>query len=188
MTDNNIKEYDFTDAAWESLYDGVDDTRFKDQDARVIYNTLRQRLKCISFGEYLQRYIYLKAELEQPFFQVPLKEYQLIIRTSFSDRHTPPSFGPTTAKLSALSKNWLTRQTVKRNVVFLLGFGLDMSVEDVNLFLTKGLREAEINPKNPFEVICWYCYKNHYNYLKYNMLLVFLSYQTLYHEVFYFLF
>lgn len=170
MTDNNIKEYDFTDAAWESLYDGVDDTRFKDQDARVIYNTLRQRLKCISFGEYLQRYIYLKAELEQPFSLVSLKEYQLIIRTSFSDRHTPPSFGPTTAKLSALSKNWLTRQTVKRNVVFLLGFGLDMSVEDVNLFLTKGLREAEINPKNPFEVICWYCYKNHYNYLKFSQL------------------
>lgn len=93
MTDNNIKEYDFTDAAWESLYDGVDDTRFKDQDARVIYNTLRQRLKCISFGEYLQRYIYLKAELEQPFSQVPLKEYQLIIRTSFSDRHTPRPLG-----------------------------------------------------------------------------------------------
>ena len=58
----------------------------------------------------------------------------MIIRGSFSDHYTPASFTPTTAKLSALSKNWLTRQTVKRNVVFLLGFGLDMSVEDVNLF------------------------------------------------------
>lgn len=45
-----------------------------------------------------------------------------------------------------------------------------MSVEDVNLFLTKALREPEINPKNPFEVICWYCYKNRYNYLKFEKL------------------
>ena len=45
-----------------------------------------------------------------------------------------------------------------------------MSVEDVNLFLTKALREPEINPKNPFEVMCWYCYKNGYNYLKYEKL------------------
>ena len=39
--------------------------------------------------------------------------------------------------------------------------------EDVNEFLTKALREQAINAKNPFEVICWYCYKNGYNYLKF---------------------
>ncbi len=101
---------------------------------------------------------------------IPLKEYQLIIKGAFSDNYTPASFKPTTAKLSALSKNWLTQQTVKRNVVFLLGFGLNMNVNDVNLFLTKALREPEINPKNPFEVICWYCYKYKYNYIKFEKL------------------
>ena len=172
MNDENetLRAYDFTSAAWESLYQVVDDARFKDQDARSIYEALRHQLKWISFGAYLCRYIYLKAELTGPFDQIPIKEYQMIIRGSFSDHYTPASFTPTTAKLSALSKNWLTRQTVKRNVVFLLGFGLDMSVEDVNLFLTKALRESQINPKDPFEVICWYCYKNHYNYLKFNKL------------------
>lgn len=170
MTDRGISDLDFTENAWESLYDAVDDKYFQDQDAQLIYNSLQNRLRMIPFGDYLKRYIYLKAELSGSYNEIPLKEYQLIIKASFSDNHTPASFTPTTAKLSALSKNWLTQHTVKRNVVFLLGFGLSMSVDDVNLFLTKALREPEINPKDPFEVICWYCYKNQYNYLKFEKL------------------
>jgi len=99
-----------------------------------------------------------------------LKVYQQIIKASFAENNTPRSFDPTTAKLGALSKNWLTQQTVKRKVVFLLGFGLAMSMEDVNTFLTKALREQGINAKDPFEVICWYCYKNGYGYLKFEKL------------------
>ena len=170
MGNDDLRDYDFTEAAWESLYDVVDDSHFHDRDAQLIYTTLKHRMKLLSFGDYLKRYIYLKAELTEPFADIPLKEYQLIIRSAFSDNYTPPSFKPTTAKLSALSKNWLTQQTVKRQVVFLLGFGLNMSSDDVNLFLTKALREPEINPKNPFEVICWYCYKKHFNYLKFEKL------------------
>lgn len=171
MGEDEIRDFDFTEAAWESLYDAVDDTVFLEQDAQLIYDSLKHKLKFISFGDYLKRYIYKKAELTEAYTEVPLKEYQSIIKSAFSDNYTPSAFVPTTAKLSALSKNWLTQQTVKRNVVFLLGFGLNMSVEDVNMFLTKALREPEINPKNPFEVICWYCYKNRYNYLKYEKLL-----------------
>ena len=170
MEDHDIRDFDFTDAAWESLYDAVDDTKFHDRDAQLIYNSLRHRLKIRSFGDYLKRYIYEKAGLTESFTEIPIKEFQLIIRSAFSDNHTPPSFDATTAKLSALSKNWLTQQTVKRNVVFLLGFGLDMSVDDVNMFLTKALREREINPKNPFEVICWYCYHKRFSYLKFEQL------------------
>ena len=164
------ERYDFTDAAWESLYDAVDDTQFLDKDAQLIYNSLRHRLKIRSFGDYLKRYIYEKAGLIEPFTEVPLKDYQLIIRSAFSDNQTPASFTATSAKLSALSKNWLTQQTVKRTVVFLFGFGLSMSVDDVNMFLTKALREQEINPQNPFEVICWYCYQKRFNYLKFEQL------------------
>ena len=170
MTDSNKDELDFTDSAWEALYDAVDNKNFCEQDAELIYKSLKLRLRLISFGDYLKRYIYKKAELSGPYGEIPLKEYQLIIKEAFSDNHTPASFTPTTARLSSLSKNWLTQQTVKRNVVFLLGFGLKMSVEDVNMFLTKALREPEINPKSPFEAMCWYCYKNGYNYLKYEKL------------------
>lgn len=170
MEGHDTRDFDFTDAAWESLYDAVDDTQFLNKDAQLIYDSLRHRLKIRSFGDYLKRYIYEKAGLTEPFAEVPIKEFQLIIRSAFSDNHTPPSFDATTAKLGALSKNWLTQQMVKRNVVFLLGFGLNMSVDDVNMFLTKALREREINPKNPFEVICWYCYHKGFNYLKFEQL------------------
>ena len=171
MYDNDvIDELDFTLNALNNMYDTVDDENFFEQDAHLIYDSLKNKLRSIPFGDYLKRYIYKKAEIETPYSETPLKEYQLIIRDSFSDNNTPPSFTPTTAKLSALSKNWLTQQTVKRNVIFLLGFGLRMSTEDVNMFLTKGIREPEINFKDPFEVICWYCYKNKYSYLKFEKL------------------
>lgn len=164
---NNIE---FTDNAWEALYDAVDNDFFKDRDADLIYSVLKRRLKFISFGEYLKRYIYRNAGLTEPFGEVPIKTYQQIIKGAFADNSTPQSFEPTSAKLSALSKNWLTQQTVNRKVVFLLGFGLAMGPADVNEFLTKALREQEINAKNPFEVICWYCYQNHYSFPKFEKL------------------
>lgn len=171
MDDSNFRSIDFTENAWEALYDTVDNQFFLDHDADLIYKTLGRKLKFISFGEYLKRYIYQKAELSEPFEDVPLSLYQQIIKESFAETSTPKSFEPTSAKIGALSKNWLTQQTVNRKVVFLLGFGLSMTPEEVNIFLTKALREQGINPKNPFEVICWYCYKNHYSYLKYEKLL-----------------
>lgn len=166
-SDNGI---DFTEIAYDSMYDVVDDSSFREKDAELIYKALESRLKMIPFGNYLKRYIYKKAGLDGKYDEIPIKDYQLIIRESFSDNHTPASFTPSTSKLSALSKNWLTQKTVKRNVVFLLAFGLNMSVDDVNAFLTKALRESKINFKDPFEIICWYCYKNGYSYLKYEKL------------------
>ena len=166
----NHDSLDFTNKAWDALYDAVDSRFFKDKDAEVIYAALSKQLKFISFGEYLKRYIYQKACLEEPFESVPVKTYQEIIKGAFAENNTPQSFDPTTAKLSALAKKWLTQQTVRRKVVFLLGFGLAMSAEDVNEFLTKALREQGINAKNPFEVICWYCYKNGYGYPKFESL------------------
>lgn len=167
MQDNYRDELDFTHYARESLYDIVDDPYFRDQDSVLIYQALQTRLKAIPFGDYLKRYIYIKAELSGDYSQIPLSEYQQIIRDAFADNVTPPSFTPTTAKFSALSKNWLTQQTVSRKVVFLLGFGLGMSVADVNDFLTKALKEPQINSKDPFEAICWYCYRNHFSYPKF---------------------
>lgn len=165
-----VDNLDFTGIALDSMYDTVDDIYFRDKDAELIYRTLECRLKTIPFCNYLKRYIYNRAELTGNYAEIPLKDYQLVIHEAFSENHTPPSFRQVSSKLSALSKNWLTQQTVKREVIFLLGFGLHMPVEDVNKFLTVVLREQGINFKNPFEIICWYCYKNGYNYLKFEKL------------------
>lgn len=161
---------EFTNWALESFYDAVDDCCFKDEDSKLIYQTIRRRLKLVPFSHYLKRYIYQRAGFSGAFSDVPLSDYQMVIRDSFVENHTPASFKTVSSKLSALSKNWLTQQTVHRNVVFLLGFGLRMSVDDVNMFLTKALCEREIHFKDPFETICWYCYKKQYNYLKFRNL------------------
>ncbi len=161
---------DFTEKAWDALYDAVDAEEFLNSDAEVIYDALYKRLRFIPFGDYLKRYIYRRAGLAEPFAAVELDVYRRIIRDSFKENYTPASFEPTTAKLSALSKNWLTQQTVNRKVVFLLGFGLRMSAADVEDFLTKALRERGFNAKDPFEIICWYCFKNGYGFYKFEAL------------------
>ncbi len=171
MMENNLdRSYDFTKAAWNKLYDAVDHEYFQTMDSELIYKSLEKELKPVPFGDYLKRYIYRKTGMEGSFRDVPLRDYQLIVQDAFRDHQTPPSFKPTKAKLSALSKNWLTQQTVRREVVLLLGFGLGMSAEDVNNFLYKALHEPELNLQDPFETICLYCYEHGYSYYKYEQL------------------
>lgn len=157
-------DLDFTNNDIDVMYDTVDSERFKTQDSSLIYSALQKKLIQRPFGDYLKRYIFRKAGLSGHWKDIPLNDYRRIIIDSFEDNSTPASFTPTTAKLSALSKNWLTQSTVKRQVVFLLGFGLRMSTDDVSAFLIKALHERDINPKNPFELICWYCYQNQYGF------------------------
>ena len=73
---------------------------------------------------------------------------------------------PTSTKLPALVNNWLTQASVKRETVFLLGFGLRMSAEDVSDFLTRVLKEQDFDFHNPEEVIYWYCYSKQLPYSK----------------------
>ncbi|MBQ6174493.1 MAG: hypothetical protein IJK28_07700 [Clostridia bacterium] len=152
------RSYEFTQKAWNGMYMAVDSEYFGQMDAELIYESLEKQLEPVPFGDYLKRYLYARAGLTGSYREVPLKDYQALIMGSFRDRLTPPSFTPTTARLSALSKNWLTQQTVKRQVVLLLGFGLGMSTADVNDFLHKALHERMLDRGDPTEAICEHCY------------------------------
>ena len=135
---------------------------FLDVDARTIYEGLCNDLRLVSFCDYLKRYVYTKAGLKVPFSQVTLQDYKAIILASFKENRTPPAFRTTSAKLGSLINGWLKQESVSRETVFLLGFGLRMTPGDVSVFLTKALREQDFNFKDPFEMICWYCLKNQY--------------------------
>ena len=161
----------FTEHSENEFYDTVDTETFQDEDADSIYEHLQSRIKLIPFGDYLKRYIFRVAGFEGSFQDVPLKEYQEIIVESFSENRTPKSFTDTSAKLSALAKNWLSQRSVNRQVVFLLGFGLNMSGRDVSEFLVHAQRERDFNFKDPFEVICWFCYRNGYKFQKFEQLM-----------------
>ena len=161
---------DFTQIANEVFYDTVDDPYFRDKDLDSIYEVLMSKIRVVPFGDYLKRYIYTKAKMEGDYLAVPLSDYRQIICDEFTERQTPASFEPTSSRLRNLAKNWLEQKNVSRSVVLLLGFGLGMPVQDVNEFLTKVLKEQGLNAKDPFEVICWYCYTNGYGYPKFDQL------------------
>ena len=74
MQPETYDELEFTHYARESLYDTVDDPYFRNKDSFLIYHALQNRLKAIPFGDYLKRYIYLKAGLEGNHTEIPLKE------------------------------------------------------------------------------------------------------------------
>ena len=169
--DYNISDLDFTIKSEDEFYETVDMNKFRDEDAELIYHHLHKKMKIIPFCDYLKRYIFKKADFCGDINDVSIREYQDIIVSSFSENNTPKSFEPTSSKLSALSKNWLTQTAVKRQTIFLLGFGLNMSVQDVSEFLTNAQGERDFNFKNPFEVICWYCYKNGYKFPKFTQLI-----------------
>ena len=133
--------------------------QFEENVEKAIFDTLKKEFGELRFGEFLKRYLYRKAEMTEPFDLISVETFQKIILGEFASRHVPAHFTPSSASLRKLSGNWLVQKTVSRQVVLLLGFGLGMPLEDVELFLTKGLLETSLSPKNPFEVICWYCYR-----------------------------
>ena len=163
---DRVKDYEFTRKAAQRFRQVVSLDSFEDEDADVIFHYLYKEMELVSFGDYLKRYIYERAELEEPFLEVPQEVYKDIIQESFKETYTPKSMNPTSTKLSALVNNWLNQASVKRETVFLLGFGLRMTADDVSGFLTRVLKEQDFDFHNPDEVIYWYCYCCQYGYHK----------------------
>ena len=168
--DNGPDNLEFTVHAKRSVERITQDPYFRDADPEMILDALTNEIRSVSFGDYLKRYIRRKRQEEataDPGEETGDLDY---LCEAFRRRDVPPSFTPTTAKLRALAKNWLTQRTVSRNVVLLLGFALAMTPEDVNEFLAKALREPRLDPKDPFEVVCWYCYRYQLPYGKFEAL------------------
>ncbi len=163
---DSVKDFEFTRRAAQRFRQVVSLEDFEDEDADVIFHYLYKEMELVSFGDHLKRYIYERAGLEEPFNEVTQDIYRDIVVDSFQETCTPKSMNPTSTKLSSLVNNWLNQASVKRETVFLLGFGLRMSAEDVSDFLTRVLREQDYDFHNSDEVIYWYCYSNQYGYYK----------------------
>ena len=163
---DSVKDFEFTRKAAQRFRQVVSLDGFEDEDADVIFHYLYKEMELVSFGDHLKRYIYERAGLEEPFAEIPQEVYRDIAVESFKETYTPKSMNPTSTKLPALVNNWLTQASVKRETVFLLGFGLRMSVEDVSDFLTRVLKEQDFDFHNPEEVIYRYCYFKQLPYSK----------------------
>jgi len=168
-TDPNI-----TKAAQSRLLKDVRERSFQNNPPESIHHAILNGLERPRFGDYLRRYICRKLTRIQDYATMDTEEYLQYIIQSFAKSGTPASFDPGTTTLRATAKNWLSKNTISRKNVFLLGLGLGMKPDEVNELLIKGIYEQEINPKDPFEVICWYCYQycreEHGHYLLYQNL------------------
>ena len=164
--DGTMRDYDFTSRVVHDMTRIVRAEDFADMDADLIFNYLFHQMELVSFRDHLKRYIYERAEMVEPYHSVTDELYCQVILDSFLENKVPFSFIPTTRHRTAIVKSWLKQKSVRREVIFLLGFGLRMTARDVSSFLTKVIKEQDFNFHDPEEVIYWYCYQTRTPYLR----------------------
>lgn len=164
--ESSISNYEFTRVAAFELNKIISAEDFEEMDANMIFGYLSGEMKIVRFNDFLKRYIYDKAGLEGPFDEIPDAAFRDIIIASFRDNHTPFAFSRGHARDISMVKKWLERETVKRETIFLLGFGLNMSDADVTEFLTKVIQEDDFDLYNPSEAIYWYCLRHELSYAR----------------------
>mgnify|MGYP000000581720 FL=1 len=64
---DSVKDFEFTRKAAQKFRQVVSLDSFEDEDADVIFHYLYKEMELVSFGDYLKRYVYERAELEEPF-------------------------------------------------------------------------------------------------------------------------
>ena len=161
-----VRDFDFTRKAMQGISRVVTSKDFEDMDVDAIYDFLLNEMEIVVFRDYLKRYIYERAGLKEPFSKVTDETYTEIILDSFDQNRAPVSLIPTTVKRRAMVKRWLDQDSVSRQTVFALGFGLRMSAADVSEFLTKVIKESDFDDRDPRECVFRYCYSKNLPYAK----------------------
>lgn len=157
--ESTIRDYEFTKKAQRQIHRAVTSETFIDMDAEKILHLLKSDFEIVSFKDYLKRYIYERAQINERFDRVPEEVYRDIIRDAFLENNVPHSAEAATTRLSAAVKSWLASDRVRRETVFLLGFALRMDNQDVNEFLTKVLKEDGFRENDPGEAVYSFCFQ-----------------------------
>lgn len=156
---STIKDTDFTRKANQDWLKVVNDEDFDEMESSKIFDYLARHIEIVPFNRQLKRYLYRKACLTQPFAEVRDEEYFHILQRTFDQNYAPYSFQSTSTTPRQTLNNLLTAANVRRDKVFLLGFGLKMSDKEVEDFLQKALCESSFDFTNPDETLYWYCYR-----------------------------
>ena len=169
--EENERSFSFTEHGLNAMLNTVDAQAFQQQDAETIIAALREEMQVVPFCEYLKRYVYLHAGMAGSYRAIPEEEYRDTVCDAFEAAGTPVSLKYPSAKPVAKVGRWLRQGQVRRETVLLLGFGLSMTAEDVNAFLTKALHEHRLDEDDPMEAICLYCYRHQYGFAKMQQLM-----------------
>ena len=161
-----VRDFDFTRKAMQGISRVITSEDFEDMDVDAIFDYLLNEMEIVVFKDYLKRYIYERAGIREPFSKVQDDVYLDIILDSFEQNRAPVSLTPTTVKHRAMVKRWLDQDSVNRQTVFALGFGLRMTEGDVSDFLTKVIKETDFDDLDPWECVYRYCYSKNLPYAK----------------------
>ena len=160
------RSFSFTLRGSRQMLATVNGDTFQDQEADVIFQTLRDQMVYVPFCDYLKRYVYLTSGMFGSYLQVPQEEYENTIVDAFRESGAPTSLKRSCTPPRNRIRNWLQQSSVRRHSVLMLGFGLSMPEKDVNGFLTNALHDHQLDPEDPLEAICAYCYRHGYRYPK----------------------
>ena len=164
---------EFTKLARKKIGTVINAEDFHGQSAEMIYEYLLSQKSHVTFCDHLKRYLYEHTHFDKPYSDITINEYAEQIIRLFNANNIPISLQPTTRKPLATVKKWLTQGSVNRSIIFQLGFGLKMTVQDVDAFLKKAISESTFNMADYEEVIYQYCF---YNQLAYSRAITFLDY------------
>ena len=80
---------DFTGRAGRQVREALRDPDFRDADMDVIYETLKEKVQILSFGDHLKRYLYRKAGMSRDYLQIPPETYRTVLCNAFKENQTP---------------------------------------------------------------------------------------------------
>ena len=151
------------DNGWSALEIIEGATETLETDEQIIYDFATDENAVVSFGMRLKRYLCQRWQPSGETDPANVSEETLkkLIIEQFHRTHTPFSFRETKCKVNCIVKNWLNAKTVRRETVFLLGFGLDMDVKDVSMFLTEGIGDHDYDMSNAMEAAYRHCHEKH---------------------------
>ena len=159
-----IRDFDFTKRAVQKMYTVLDSEKFNSEDADMIFKYLSEEMEIVYFNDYLKRFLFSRYALGPSFKETENEAYISIINREFEKNEAPHSLTPTLKKWSAIVRDWLNRESVRRPTIFLLGFGLAMTDTEVSEFLTKVNKEEDFDFFDIDELCYWYAFKNGLNY------------------------
>lgn len=139
----------------------------KDKVCRLLSEL--DRLPKHPFGTHLMRRIRVKTGEEH----ASAKRCKEILYAAFARKNIPfrlpsitedepPYEEPDKAKKERVIEGWLSADTVNRlyGAPILIGFALDLTLEEVNELYSKGIGQTELHPKSGYEAIAIYCFNN----------------------------
>lgn len=140
-----------SEIAWKDVYGR--------QTEKELYQEMIEELERLpSFHMQLKRYIRRNLCDDLDLDSTDIKTWISVVNDSFLKTGTPRSLTGRSDGNDITVKNWLTKNNISRGSVFLLGFGLRMTVEDVTEFLTRYIGEENFRPTNPEECVYQYCF------------------------------